>query len=74
MAYYAQIVDNIVTEVIVVDNDIPDGEQFCTNLLGGTWIQTYINNPSKNYAGVGYTYDPATNNFNPPPDTRPDIK
>ena len=74
MAYYAQIVDNIVTEVIVVDNDIPNGEQFCTNLFGGTWVQTYIKNPNKNYAGIGYTYDPVTNDFLPPPDTRPDDK
>ena len=73
MAYYAQIVDNIVTDVIVVNDDVPDGTQFCTDLLGGVWVQTYMNNPDKTYAGIGYTYDPATQDFIPPiPDPIPD--
>jgi len=63
MAYYAQIVDNIVTEVIVVSDDITDGAQFCTDLLGGEWVQTYMDDPDKTYAGIGYTYDPTTQNF-----------
>ena len=63
MAYYAQLVDNIVTEVIVVNDDVPDGCEFCCNLLGGEWVQTYIDDPDKTYAGVGYTYDPATQDF-----------
>tara|TARA_R110000823_G_scaffold170870_1_gene303397 strand:+ start:245 stop:604 length:360 start_codon:yes stop_codon:yes gene_type:complete len=68
MAHFAQIENNLVTQVIVVGNeDILDGEgnesesigaQFCTDLLGGTWVQTsYNNNIRKNYAGVGDTYD-----------------
>lgn len=67
MTYYAQIVNNIVTEVVVVSDDIIDGAQFCTNLFGGEWVQTFMNNPNKNYAGIGYTYDSATDNFIPPP-------
>ena len=63
MAYYAQIVDNIVTEVIVVSDDIVDGAQFCTDLLGGDWVQTFIDTAGKNYAGIGYTYDAVNNNF-----------
>jgi hypothetical protein len=63
MAYYAKIVDNIVTDVIVVSDDITDGAQFCTDLLGGDWVQTFMDNPDKTYAGIGYTYDPATQNF-----------
>ena len=62
MAYYAQIVDDIVTNVIVVNDDITDGTQFCVELYGGVWIQTFINT-DKNFAGIGYTYDAATNNF-----------
>ncbi len=68
MAHFTQIENNLVTQVIVVDNnDIFDeqgnesesiGTQFCTDLLGGTWIQTsYNNNFRKNYAGIGDTYD-----------------
>jgi hypothetical protein len=68
MAHFAHIENNIVTQVIVVDNsDILDeqgneseavGIQFCTDLLGGTWVQTsYNGNIRKNYAGINYTYD-----------------
>ena len=67
MAYYAQIVADIVTEVIVVNDDVPDGTQFCTDLLGGVWVQTFTDDPTKIYAGIGYTYDAATQNFIPPP-------
>ena len=75
MAHFAEIdTDNIVTQVIVVvNNDILDeqgnesealGIQFCTNLLGGTWVQTsYNNNFRKNYAGVGGTYDKTRDAF-----------
>lgn len=73
MAYYAQIVGNIVTDVIVVNDDVPDGTQFCTDLLGGVWVQTYMDNPDKTYAGIGYTYDPATQDFiAPTPDPIPE--
>jgi len=63
MAYYAQIVNDIVVEVIVVDNDIANGAQFCTDLLGGVWAETYLNTAGKNYAGIGYTYDAVNQNF-----------
>ena len=63
MNYFAQIINNIVTEVTCVNADIADGAQFCHDLLGGEWVQTYMNDPDKTYAGIGYTYDPATQNF-----------
>jgi hypothetical protein len=75
MAHFAQINENnLVTQVIVVDNnDILDeqnnelesiGIQFCTNLLGGDWKQTsYNNNIRKNYAGIGDTYDESRDAF-----------
>ena len=74
MAHFAQIENNLVTQVIVVDNsDILDeqgneseavGTQFCTDLLGGTWVQTsYNGNMRKNYAGVGDTYDTTRDAF-----------
>jgi len=62
MAYYAQIVDDIVTDVIVVNDDITNGTQFCFDLYGGVWVQTFTDT-DKNFAGIGYTYDAATNNF-----------
>jgi hypothetical protein len=74
MAHFAQLENNVVTNVIVVSNqDILDengqeseqkGIDFCSNLLGGTWIQTsYNGNIRKNYAGVGYTYDEGRDAF-----------
>ena len=62
MAYYAQLVDNIVTEVIEINDDITNGEQFAHDLLGGVWVETFINT-TKNYAGIGYTYDAVNQNF-----------
>ena len=63
MAYFAQIVDDIVIEVIVVNDEINDGAQFAHDLFGGVWIETYMNTAGKNYAGIGYTYDATNNNF-----------
>jgi len=74
MAHFAQIENNLVTQVIVVDNnEILDeqgneseelGIQFCQDLLGGTWVQTsYNGNIRKNYAGIGYTYDETKDAF-----------
>ena len=74
MAHFAQIENNLVTQVIVVDNnDILDeqgnesetiGTQFCTDLLGGTWVQTsYNGNIRKNYAGIGFSYDTTRDAF-----------
>ena len=69
MAHFAEIdQNNVVNRVIVVsDTECLDaqgnfvealGATFCTNLLGGTWIQTSYNSSiRKNYAGIGYTYD-----------------
>jgi hypothetical protein len=78
MAHFAQLnEENIVTQVIVVANqDTADqdgveneaiGIEFCTNLLGGKWVQTsYNGNIRKNYAGVGYKYDATLDAFIPP--------
>jgi hypothetical protein len=63
MAYYAQIVNDLVTNVIVVSDDIADGAQFAHDLLGGEWAETFINTAGKNYAGIGYTYDAVKQNF-----------
>jgi len=78
MAHFAQLnEENLVTQVIVVANqDTANqdgveneaiGIEFCTNLLGGKWVQTSYNaNIRKNYAGVGYKYDAALDAFIPP--------
>ena len=84
MAHFAQVSDGKVQRVIVVSNDdcaggnFPDsepiGQAFIASLgLTGEWLQTsYHANFRLNYAGVGYTYDPATDTFTPPP--TPDLE
>ena len=76
MAHFAKLDENnIVTQVIVVNNDdmtdphtgLEDeiiGIAFCKKLLGGNWKQTsYNNNMRKRYAGVGYSYNAALDAF-----------
>jgi hypothetical protein len=69
MAHFAELDENnIVLRVIVVNNeDTADadgnevesiGQQFCTDLLGGTWVQTsYNRNQRVGYATKGDIYD-----------------
>jgi hypothetical protein len=73
MAHFVKIVDNIVISGVVVHNNelLVDGveveakgAEFCTNLFGGTWIQTSFNNRiRKQFAGVGYSYNPSADVF-----------
>jgi hypothetical protein len=73
MAHFAQIVNNVVTNVVVVHNNelLVDGveteskgTEFCTNLFGGTWIQTSFNNRiRKQFAGVGYSFNSSADVF-----------
>ena len=70
MAHFAQVIDTIVQQVIVIDNQYEDeGQDYINNVLGlnGTWIQTsYNNNIRANYAGIGYTYDEVNDVFYSP--------
>ena len=74
MAHFAQVTDNKVTQVIVIDQ-----ETLNTGHWGdpSTWIQTSYNTRAgehilgseplrKNYAGIGYTYDRSLDAFIPP--------
>lgn len=68
MAHFAEIdSNNTVLRVLVVDNSLEaEGADFLANTLGlgGTWIQTsYNGSMRKNYAGIGYTYDPIADHF-----------
>jgi len=79
VAHYAEIdATNTVLRVLVVANEVthatPDGSEdealgatFLSDLLGGTWVQTSYNGTRrKRYAGIGYTYDAARDEFVPP--------
>jgi hypothetical protein len=77
MAHFAQLdANSVVTEVIVVNNDVvnnlpfpesePIGVAFCQSLYGAdtVWKQTSYNASfRKNYAGIGYTYDATLDAF-----------
>ena len=67
MAHYAQINNNIVQQVLVMDNEWTDQEcqdWLTANVSTDDWVQTsYNNNFRKQYAGVGYTYDKANDVF-----------
>ena len=71
MAHFAQLNENnVVTEVIVISNEVinnlpfpesePIGVAFCQSLYGANtiWKQTSYNASfRKNYAGIGFIYD-----------------
>jgi hypothetical protein len=68
MAHFARVEDGVVSQVIVVNNEVLLDEngieqefigiQFCQNLLGGTWVQTSYNaNFRGKYAGTGDLWD-----------------
>lgn len=73
MSHFARVIDGIVTEVLVIEQDVID-----TGLFGdpALWVQTSYNtyggqHPEgrplrKNYAGIGYTYDAVRDAFIPP--------
>ena len=66
MSHWAKVENNIVVEVFVGPNHSDEGEAFFKS-LGGTWIKTsYNGNIRKNFAGIGYAYDPDFDAFIPP--------
>ncbi len=69
MAHFAQIdSNNIVQQVIVVHDSLEaTGAEWCHDTFGGTWVQTSYNATiRKNFAGIGYSYDPTRDAFLPP--------
>jgi hypothetical protein len=73
MSHFAKVIDGIVTEVLVIEQDVID-----TGLFGdpALFVQTSYNtyggqHPEgrplrKNYAGIGFTYDAERDAFIPP--------
>lgn len=57
MAYFAQIENNNVINVIIADQEF-------INSLDGIWIETFDDGGiRKNRAGIGYTYDAVADAF-----------
>ena len=71
MAHFAKIKNNIVTQVIVAEQDVID-----SGIFGDNWIQTSYNTHAgqhpenkplrANYAGIGFIYDSVTDVFYTP--------
>ena len=38
----------------------------------GVWVETFVDNANKTYAGLGYTYNAETENFTAPIDPTPE--
>lgn len=61
--FFAQIENNIVVDVHVVTAEFmaenPDR-------YPGEWVETFIDKPNKTYAGIGFIYDPVTQDFSEP--------
>ena len=78
MAHYAQLDENNVVLQVIVGVDEPhDGESIYAETTGHVWKKTSYNTKGnqhllggtplrKNYAGIGYTYDPDRDAFIPP--------
>ena len=66
--YWAELdTNNIVKQVITGVDDltiegVPTGDWY-TNFVGAPCVQTFINDPNKTYAGIGYTYNADLNIF-----------
>ena len=82
MAHFAELDEsNVVTRVIVIhNNELLDengaeqeslGVAFCEQHYGGRWIQTSYNNSFRaRFAGIGFIYDPISDEFSNPADTQ----
>ena len=81
MSHFAKVEKNIVTQVIVAEQDVIDSGLFGdpksfiqtsyntrdgVHVLGGTPLR-------KNFAGIGYIYDLVADEFNPPEATTSEI-
>jgi len=59
--YFAQIDENnVVIDMAVTTTEFMEANP---ERYQGTWIETFLDVEGKTYAGVGYTYDPDTNDF-----------
>jgi len=59
--YFAQIDENnVCTWVAVVQQDFLEANP---ERYPGTWVETFFDTADKTYAGVGFIYDEATQDF-----------
>jgi hypothetical protein len=64
MTYFAQLDANkIVLAVHVVTAEYMEANP---ELYPGVWVETFLDDPTKTYAGIGFTYNAKTKDFTPP--------
>ena len=63
--FFAQLDENnIVAKVAVVHQEFLEANP---ERYTGVWVETFFDTAGKTYAGIGYTYDEATQDFVAPP-------
>jgi hypothetical protein len=62
--YFAQLTNGIVNNVAVTTSEFmaENPERY-----PGEWVETFFETDGKTYAGIGFSYDPITQNFIEPP-------
>ncbi len=62
--YFAQLDENNV----VIDVHVVTAEFMAENpdRYPGIWVETFFDTPNKTYAGIGFTYNETTQDFEPP--------
>jgi hypothetical protein len=67
--YFAQIdANNVVKTVAVVTAEFMAANP---ERYPGTWVETFFDTAGKTYAGIGFTYDEASQDFVEPPAPEP---
>jgi hypothetical protein len=61
LTYFAQL--NDINEVISVNVVTAEFMAANPDRYPGRWVETFYDTPGKTYAGIGYTYDEATQDF-----------
>ena len=63
--FFAQLDENnIVTDVHCVSQEFLEANP---ERYTGVWVETFFDTAGKTYAGIGFTYDEATQDFVAPP-------
>ena len=64
--YFAQLDENnvVIYVAVVTAEYLAENPQ----RYPGVWVETFVDNPNKTYAGVGYTYNAVTKDFTAPID------
>ena len=70
--YFAQLDDNnVVTHVAVVTKEFLDANP---DRYQGRWVETFFDTEGTTYAGVGFIYDDATEDFSAPVVPEPEVE